>query len=86
MRSGAYTVHNLFTAASSKNHDDVENWTGIWRCYVPFSSTTRAVSRPVLHLAALKAVGESVQKPLEYYENNVGGALNLLRCCKEVRS
>ena len=40
----------------------------------------------VLHLAALKAVGESVQKPLEYYENNVGGALNLLRCCKEVKS
>ena len=39
-----------------------------------------------IHFAGLKAVGESVQKPLEYYENNVGGALNLLRCCKEVRS
>ena len=38
----------------------------------------------MIHLAALKAVGESVQKPLEYYENNMGGALNLFRCMKEV--
>ena len=26
----------------------------------------------VIHFAGLKAVGESVEKPLEYYENNVG--------------
>ncbi|GAA5233027.1 UDP-glucose 4-epimerase GalE [Verticiella sediminum] len=32
----------------------------------------------VLHLAALKAVGESVREPLQYYENNVYGTLNLL--------
>jgi UDP-glucose 4-epimerase len=32
----------------------------------------------VLHLAALKAVGESCQKPLEYYSNNVNGTLNVL--------
>lgn len=32
----------------------------------------------VIHYAALKAVGESVQKPLSYYENNVGGTCNLL--------
>jgi len=37
----------------------------------------------VIHLAALKAVGESVQKPLEYYENNLAGALNLFRCMKD---
>ncbi|XP_076239931.1 UDP-galactose 4'-epimerase [Calliopsis andreniformis] len=33
----------------------------------------------VLHFAALKAVGESCEKPLEYYEANVGGTLNLLK-------
>lgn len=33
----------------------------------------------VIHFAALKAVGESVAKPLAYYENNVGGTLALLR-------
>ncbi|XP_057327335.1 UDP-glucose 4-epimerase [Microplitis mediator] len=33
----------------------------------------------VIHFAALKAVGESCQKPLEYYKTNVGGTLNLLQ-------
>mmetsp|Transcript_77018 Transcript_77018/g.112765 ORF Transcript_77018/g.112765 Transcript_77018/m.112765 type:complete len:346 (+) Transcript_77018:2-1039(+) len=37
----------------------------------------------VVHFAALKAVGESGQKPLEYYENNLTGALSLFRCMKE---
>jgi UDP-glucose 4-epimerase len=32
----------------------------------------------VMHFAGLKAVGESVEKPLEYYDNNVGGTLVLL--------
>ena len=31
----------------------------------------------VIHFAGLKAVGESVEKPLEYYENNIGGTLVL---------
>ena len=31
----------------------------------------------VIHFAGLKAVGESVQKPLEYYENNIGGTITL---------
>lgn len=31
----------------------------------------------VIHFAALKAVGESVQKPLEYYTNNISGSLVL---------
>ena len=32
----------------------------------------------VIHLAAKKAVGESVSNPLKYYQHNVGGTLNLL--------
>ncbi len=31
-----------------------------------------------IHFAGLKAVGESVEKPWEYYENNVGGTLTLI--------
>ena len=31
----------------------------------------------VIHFAGLKAVGESVSKPLEYYQNNITGTLNL---------
>lgn len=37
----------------------------------------------VIHFAGLKAVGESCVKPLEYYDNNIGGTLSLL---KEMRA
>ena len=32
----------------------------------------------VIHFAGLKAVGESVAKPIEYYKNNITGTLNLI--------
>lgn len=35
----------------------------------------------IIHFAASKAVGESVEKPLLYYENNVGTLINLLLAC-----
>ena len=38
----------------------------------------------VIHCAALKAVGESVQKPLEYYQNNITGTLTLLGVMQKV--
>jgi UDP-glucose 4-epimerase len=34
----------------------------------------------VIHFAGLKAVGESVEKPLRYYDNNVGGSIALVQC------
>lgn len=37
----------------------------------------------VIHFAALKAVGESVEKPLEYYHNNVTSVINLLQLLRE---
>lgn len=37
----------------------------------------------VIHFAALKAVGESVEKPLYYYQNNVTGSIHLLQCMKD---
>lgn len=36
-----------------------------------------------IHFAGLKAVGESVEKPLEYYDNNIGGTITLLKVMKE---
>ncbi|MCU0421247.1 MAG: UDP-glucose 4-epimerase GalE [Bacteroidia bacterium] len=36
----------------------------------------------VIHFAAYKAVGESVENPLAYYENNVGGTVNLLEAMR----
>ncbi len=43
----------------------------------------------VIHFAGLKAVGESVQKPLEYYDNNITGTVKLLEVmsafgCKKI--
>lgn len=43
-----------------------------------------AKERPdaVIHFAGLKAVGESVEKPIQYYYNNLTGTLNLVDCMK----
>ncbi len=49
---------------------------------------SRVFKRPidgVIHFAALKAVGDSVARPVEYYGNNVGGALALLEAMNERR-
>jgi UDP-glucose 4-epimerase len=37
----------------------------------------------VIHFAGLKAVGESVEKPLAYYDNNVSGSVALFECMGE---
>ncbi len=37
----------------------------------------------VIHFAGLKAVGESVAKPLMYYDNNVSGSVTLFECMKQ---
>jgi UDP-glucose 4-epimerase len=36
----------------------------------------------VIHFAGLKAVGESVENPIEYYSNNVHGTISLLEAMK----
>ena len=38
----------------------------------------------VVHFAGLKAVGESCEKPLEYFDNNINGTLVLLRAMKSL--
>lgn len=37
----------------------------------------------VIHFAGLKAVGESCRKPLEYYENNIGGTVTLCEAMRD---
>ncbi len=39
--------------------------------------------RAIIHFAALKAVGESVEKPLEYYSNNLISMINVLQIMRE---
>ncbi len=38
----------------------------------------------VMHFAGLKAVGESVQRPIEYFDNNVTGTISLLKAMQRV--
>ena len=40
----------------------------------------------IIHFAAYKAVGESVEKPLMYYENNLSSLTNLLKCVQEFKT
>src|SRR5258708_7749277 len=37
----------------------------------------------VIHMAGLKAVGESVEQPLRYYDNNVAGTVLMLRALQD---
>ena len=40
----------------------------------------------IIHFAAFKAVGESVEKPLMYFENNLNTLINLLKCVQEFKT
>ena len=37
----------------------------------------------IIHFAGLKAVGESCEKPYEYYDNNITGTLNIIKMMKK---
>ena len=51
---------------------DIRDWEGLSRVFALHNFDC------CIHFAGLKAVGESVEKPWEYYENNIGGTLVLL--------
>ncbi|MHC1704367.1 MAG: UDP-glucose 4-epimerase GalE [Tenuifilaceae bacterium] len=55
---------------------DLSEMKALFNKYGGFSS--------IIHFAALKAVGESVEKPLEYYNNNLSSLIYLLKLMKEV--
>ena len=42
--------------------------------------------RGIIHFAAYKSVGESVEKPLMYFENNLVSLINLLKCVQEFQT
>lgn len=69
---------NELTGTKIPWHDvDLRNKSALERYFA--ERKTEGVSfNSVIHFAALKAVGESVEQPLKYYENNVGGTINLL--------
>lgn len=86
-------VDNLVNS-SSKSLEVVEHITGkkipfyqedIRDEDILFSIFEKEKPAGVIHFAALKAVGESTQIPLQYYDNNIGGLLSLLKVMEQVQ-
>jgi len=80
-------VFDNFSNSSVKSISQVEKLTGAHIRYVPGDVRDKKILKElfsfhkissVIHLAGLKAVGESVLKPIEYYDNNVCGTIALL--------
>ncbi len=82
----AFVVDN-FSNSNTHNLNQVKKLTkrdfGFSQVYLRDERALREVVQrflpdAVIHLAGLKAVGESVRDPIKYYDNNVGGSLSLL--------
>ena len=82
---------NLYNS-KEESLDKVKEITGVRPKFYKADMTKKEERRPifeenkfdaVIHFAGLKAVGESVAKPLEYYENNLGGTFNLIEMMRE---
>ena len=84
-------IYDNLCNASPKVIDRIEAITGMRPAFVEGDIRDEAAMDKVfavapvdcvIHFAGLKAVGESVEKPLEYYDNNVNGTLCLLRAMR----
>ena len=82
---------NLYNS-KEETIEKIEKITGIRPLFYKADMTIKEELRPifeenrfdaVIHFAGLKAVGESVQKPLEYYNNNLYGTFNLCSLMRE---
>lgn len=74
--------------------DKIEKITGIRPGFGQFDLTDEVLTadffqlqpdiKGIIHFAAFKAVGESMQKPLDYYRNNIMSLINLLEGMKDI--
>ncbi|MEL6844015.1 MAG: UDP-glucose 4-epimerase GalE [Bacteroidota bacterium] len=95
IKGGRYEVISIdnYQNSSARTLDRIEAITGKRMINYDIDATDRAAVEAVfekhpeiagvIHFAALKAVGESVDKPLQYYANNFGSLINLLHCCEK---
>jgi UDP-glucose 4-epimerase len=82
-----------FTNSSEKTFDRIEEITGKRVKNYPVDlCDLKAAKRifnqeknihGIIHFAAFKSVGESVENPYKYYHNNINSLLNILECCLE---
>lgn len=80
-RSTTMALHGIekITGKKVKNyHVDLKNFDDLLAVFQENDDI-----KGIIHFAAYKAVGESVEKPLMYYENNMFGLINLLKCVSD---
>lgn len=66
-------IHKISGQSPHFEHLDLKDRSRVHELFASYPEISS-----ILHFAAYKAVGESVQKPLKYYQNNINGLLNLL--------
>lgn len=85
-------IYDNLSNSSPKVLDRIETITGVRPAFVQADIRDAAALRQifaqypisaVIHFAGLKAVGESVEQPLRYYDNNVVGSIRLFEAMSE---
>lgn len=76
-------LDNLHTGHRAAVPDECRFVEGDIRDRAALDRAIDASTDAVLHFAALSQVGESVEKPLAYFDNNVGGTIKLLEAVRE---
>lgn len=74
-----YSIENLTGKKPIFYHENLINFSTIEKIFKDHSFDL------VIHFAGLKSVSESVEKPLLYYQQNLAGTINLLRCMQEFK-
>jgi len=97
LQQSGYEVVIIDNLANSEIRvlDGIEKITGVCPGFEEFDLTSPEKVRDffirhndidgIIHFAALKAVGESVEKPLEYYFNNLVSLMNIVKCMQEFK-
>lgn len=58
---------------------DLVNWNDLTKCFEDIKSKISSSIDVIIHMAGLKAVSESIDKPILYYDNNLTSTLNILK-------
>ena len=84
-----------YSNSSEKTYDRIQNITGksikYYNVDLKDLQATEQVFKEntniqgIIHFAAFKAVGESVENPLTYYDNNINSLSNILKCQKKFK-
>ncbi|WP_321281107.1 UDP-glucose 4-epimerase GalE [Marinifilum fragile] len=95
LQNSGYDVVIVDNLSNSKVEvlDQIEEITGIRPSFEQFDLTDKQKVKAffeqytkleaIIHFAASKAVGESVEKPLMYYHNNLNSLINIMECMNE---